>query len=81
MHRNSPLWFESFSKDKIQLIKDIWDSDNKTFTDEDTVLSKLTDKGNGVKRYRIIKSSINEEWLNTLRLNQLNNPENDQKKR
>ena len=26
-------------------------------------------------------SSINEEWLNTLRLNQLNIPENDQKKR
>ena len=81
MHRNSPLWFESFSKDKIQVIKDIWDSDNKTFIDEDTVLSKLTDKRNGVKRYRIIKSSINEEWLNTLRLNQLHIPEKDQNKR
>ena len=81
MHRNSPLWFETFSKDKIQLIKDIWDSDNKTFIDEDMVLSKLTDKRNGVKRYRIIKSSINEEWLNTLRLNQLHIPEIDQNKR
>ena len=39
MHRNSPLWFKTFSKDKIQLIKDIWASDDKTFIDEDTILS------------------------------------------
>ena len=81
MHKNAPLWFETFSKNEIKSIKDIWDSDNKTFIDENTILSKLTDKRNGVKRYRIIKSSIDEEWLNILRSDQSNISENDQNKR
>ena len=81
IHKNAPLWFETFSKNEIKSIKDIWDSDNKTFIDENNILSKLTDKRNGVKRYRIIKSSIDEEWLNILRSDQSNISENDQNKR
>ena len=45
------------------------------------ILSKVTDKRNGVKRYRINKSNINEEWLNIFRSDQSNIRENDQNKR
>lgn len=45
--------------------QDILDSDNRTFIDEEIILSKLTEKRNGINRYRIIKASINEEWLST----------------
>ena len=37
------------------------------FMDENIVRNKLVDKTNGVKYYRLIKSSINEEWVNALK--------------
>ena len=81
-HRNTPLWFDTFSKNAIKSVKDIWDSNNKTFVDEDIILPKFIDKRNVIKQYRIIKSSINEEWLRVLRTNHLNNNvENDLNKR
>ena len=43
-HRNTPLWFDTFSKNAIKSVKDIWDSNNKTFVDEDILLSKFIDK-------------------------------------
>ena len=81
-HRNTPLWFDKFSKNAIKSITDVWDPNNKTFVDENTILSKFIDKRNVIKQYRVIKSSINEEWLNVLRINYLNNDaENDLNKR
>ena len=80
-HKNTPLWFDTFSKDAIRTINDIWDANNKAFIEENIILSQLTDKTKGVKQYRIIKSSINGEWLNNLMANQLNNSENDINKR
>ena len=35
--------------------------------DENVVLNKLVDKTNGVKHYGLIKSSINEGWVNALK--------------
>ena len=44
------------------------------FIDESVVLKKLVDKRNGVKHYRLIKSSITEGWVTALQsaLNQEN---------
>ena len=36
------------------------------FMDENVVLNKLVDNKNGVKHYRLIKSSINEGWISAL---------------
>ena len=65
----------------MKSIKDILDVNNKNFVDENTVLSKLTDKRNGLKRYRIIKSSIDKEWLNILKGNNDNTQVNTLSKR
>ena len=80
-HNNTPLWFELFSKNEIKSIKDIWDVNDKNFVDENTILSRLTDKRSGLKRYRIIKSSIDKEWLNTLKGNNDNTQVNNLNKR
>ena len=37
------------------------------FIDENVILNKLVDKRNGVKHYRLIKSSITEGWVTALK--------------
>ena len=37
------------------------------FVDENVILHRLTDKRNAIRKYRIIKSSINEGWVNYLK--------------
>ena len=66
LFRNSPFWFDSFSKQGIQKINDIWDENLNNFINNDCMIDKLVDKQSGVRFYNIIKSSIPEQWLNTL---------------
>ena len=65
--KNSPLWYEQFTKKGLKIIEHIWDRDRKNIFDENIILHRLTDKRNAIKHYRIIKSSINEGWVDYLK--------------
>ena len=69
LHRNIPLWFEQFSKSGLKFIKHIWDRDRMDFVEENVVLQRLDNKRNAIKHYRLIKSGINEGWLDCLKSN------------
>ena len=51
----------------MKTTKDIWDRESMNFVDENVILHRLTDKRNAIRKYRIIKSSINEGWVNQLK--------------
>ena len=51
LHRNTPLWFEQFSKSELKLIKHIWDRGRMDFVEENVVLQRLGNKRNAIKHY------------------------------
>ena len=67
LYKNSPLWYEQFNKSGLKIIEHIWERDRKNFIDENIILHRLTDKRNAIKHYGIIKSSINEGWVDYLK--------------
>ena len=77
LHKSNPLWLEQFTKSGVILIKHIWDQDTSNFVDENVILQRLTDKRNAIKNYRLIKSCIQDGWINNLQtginLEQLSN--------
>lgn len=81
IHRNTPLWFVNFNKSGLKQIKDIWNTTRKDFAAEEIIVNKLTDKRNGIKHYRIIQTSINNNWLNILKSNQVNTMTTESDKR
>ena len=52
-HRNTPLFFDQFSKSGIKLIEHIWDEDRLDFVDENVIFHRLADKRNVTKHYKI----------------------------
>ena len=58
---------EQFNKSGLKTIKNIWDRERMNFVDENVILHRLTDKRDAIRKYRIIKSSINEGWVNQLK--------------
>ena len=67
LRRNILLWLETISKSGLKTIRNIWDKNGMDFIDENVVVNKLVDKRNGVKYYRLIKSSITEGWVTALK--------------
>lgn len=81
IHRNNPLWFVIFHRSGLKQIKDIWDKDRNNFVAEEIILNKLVDRRNGIKHYKTIKSSINDNWRNILKSNPINIPVTEYAKR
>ena len=66
LFRNTPLWFDSLKKTRYKKINNIWEENLINFINKECIMDKHVDKQNGVRLYNIIKSSIPEQWLNTL---------------
>ena len=59
--RNTPLFYQNFSKSNIRTIRDIWNINTKTFYDDTHINTILIDKSNWREKYSKIKRSIEEE--------------------
>ena len=55
LFRNTPLWFDSFSKQGIQNINDIWDENLNNFINNGCMMDKFVEKQSGVRLYNITK--------------------------
>lgn len=64
--RNTPLFYQQFNKSNVKTIRDIWDTDNKTFIQENIIQNTLTDKTNWRQKSNKIKSNIPAEWIEIL---------------
>jgi hypothetical protein len=58
----NPLFFQSFLRNNIFKINDIWDKNNNTFVDNQTIFNRLDDKRNWISEWAKIKKSIQENF-------------------
>ena len=62
----TPLWFEQFCKSGLKFVG-IGTEWILLTSEENVVLQRLDNKRNAIKHYRLIKSSINEGWVDCLK--------------
>ena len=63
----NPLFFQSFLRNNIFKINDIWDKNNNTFVDNQTIFNRLDDKRNWISEWAKIKISIPENFVKKLK--------------
>ena len=62
-----PLFIQSFSKSRIQYIKDIWNDELNTLQNENYIFNKLQDKRNWISEWVKIKRSIPQNFIQLLK--------------
>ncbi|MCG8113316.1 MAG: zinc-binding domain-containing protein, partial [Candidatus Thiodiazotropha taylori] len=65
--RKTPLFFANFNTSSIKTIRDIWDSDNKTFLQDNIIQNRLIDKANWRQQYNKIKTCVPKDWIEILK--------------
>ena len=63
----NPFFFQSFLRNNIFKINDIWDKNNNTFVDNQTIFNRLNDKRNWISEWAKIKKSIPENFVKKLK--------------
>ena len=63
----NPIFFQSFLRNNIFRINDIWDKNNNTFVDNQTIFNRLDDKRNWISEWAKIKKSIPEKFVKKLK--------------
>ena len=61
------FFFQSFLRNNIFKINDIWDKNNNTFVDNQTIFNRLDDKRNWISEWAKIKKSIPENFVKKLK--------------
>ena len=60
-------FFQSFLRNNIFKINDIWDKNNNTFVESQTIFNRLDDKRNWISEWAKIKKSIQEKFVKKLK--------------
>jgi hypothetical protein len=60
-------FFSIFLRNNIFRINDIWDKNNNTFVDNQTIFNRLDDKRNRISEWPKIKKSIPENFVKKLK--------------
>ena len=67
---NKTLLFVNWQNSGISKIQHIWDTDNNTWAEENTILEKLTDTNNWMAEYFSLKNAVPKIWKETLKSKQ-----------